>query len=303
MKRKFQYLFLLILLLTAYNLFSQEIEVNVTVNMDQLAFEARTQVSNMESDVKNYINNQKFTNIEWKGDKIPVDLTIFLSGGAGNRYSARLLIISRRYLDGPDEGQSVTCKLYDQKWSFEYGLGAYLKYNPNTYNSFTTLIDYYMNLVIGFDMDTYGELDGSSAFEMAKNLVLLGASYNAEGYQTYSSPGDFTRFNLVAELNNVRYNDFRKLMFSYYVDGLDQMSTNKQQALAAIDSVIFEMAAFKENKMTGPSVLLQAFFDAKAQEIGGLFNGYPKPQVFQQLKYLDPGNTSIYDEAMEGKIR
>src|SRR3989339_528987 len=265
MKRKFQYLFLLILLLTAYNLFSQEIEVNVTVNMDQLAFEARTQVSNMESDVKNYINNQKFTNIEWKGDKIPVDLTIFLSGGAGNRYSARLLIISRRYLDGPDEGQSVTCKLYDQKWSFEYGLGAYLKYNPNTYNSFTTLIDYYMNLVIGFDMDTYGELDGSSAFEMAKNLVLLGASYN--------------------------------------VDGLDQMSTNKQQALAAIDSVIFEMAAFKENKMTGPSVLLQAFFDAKAQEIGGLFNGYPKPQVFQQLKYLDPGNTSIYDEAMEGKIR
>jgi len=303
MQGKFQYLLLLISLLTAYNLFSQEIEVNVTVNMEQLPFEARTQVSNMESDIKSYINNQKFTNIEWKGLKIPVDMTIFLSGGAGNKYSARLLIISRRYLDGPDKGQSVSCKLYDQKWSFDYGLGAYLKYNPNTYNSFTTLIDYYMNLVIGYDMDTYGELDGSTAFEMAKNLVLLGASYTAEGYETYSSPGNFTRFNLVSELNNVRYNDFRKMVFSYYVDGLDRMESNKQQALASIDSVISEMAAFKENKMTGPSVMLQAFFDAKAQEIAGLLNGYPKPQVFQYLKYLDPSNSSIYDEAMEGKIR
>ncbi|TAL69310.1 MAG: DUF4835 family protein [Bacteroidetes bacterium] len=303
MRGKFQYILTIISLIILNKIYAQEIDVNVTVNMEQLPFEARTQVSNMESDVKNYINNQKFTKTDWKGDKIPVDLTIYLAGGTNNRFSARLLIISRRFLDGPDKGQSVNCKFYDQKWSFEYGLGAYLKYDPNTFNAFTTLIDFYMNLVIGFDMDTYGELDGSPAFETAKNLVLLGASYSAEGYQTYSNPGEFNRFNLASELNNVRFNDFRKLIFSYYVDGLDRMATNKQQAIAAVDSVITEMSVFKEQKMTGPSVLLQEFFDSKAQEIAGLFNGYQKKQVFQYLKYLDPTNSTIYDDAMDGKIK
>ncbi|MBI5325739.1 MAG: DUF4835 family protein [Ignavibacteriae bacterium] len=303
MKRITLCLFIIFLILNLENLLSQEIDATVTINMEQLPFEARTQVSNMESDLKNYINNQKFTKLDWKGDKIPVDLTIYLSGGTNNRYSARLLIISRRYLDGPDKGQSVNCKFYDQKWNFEYGLGAYLKYDPNTYNSFTTLIDYYMHLVIGYDMDTYGELDGSPSFEIAKNLVLLGASYNAEGYQTFSNPGEFTRFNLAAELNNVRYNDFRKMVFAYYVDGLDKMAIDKQQALASIDSIITEMSAFKEQKMTGPSVMLQAFFDAKAQEIAGLLNGYQKKQVFHYLKYLDPSNSTIYDDAAEGKIK
>ena len=303
MRLEIKYILPIIITICFSKIFAQEIEANVTVNMEQLTFEARSQVSNMENDVRNYINNQKFTKTEWKGDKIPVDLTIFLAGGANNRYSARLLIISRRYLDGSEKGQSVSCKLFDQKWSFEYGLGAYLKYDLNTFNSFTTLIDYYMNLVIGFDMDTYGELDGSPAFETAKNLVLLGASYNAEGYQTYSNPGEFTRFNLASELNNSRYNDLRKLIFSYYVDGLDRMATDKQQAVASVDSIITEMSVFKEQKMTGPSVLLQAFFDAKAQEIAGLLNGYPKKQVFQYLKYLDPSNSSVYDEAAEGKIK
>ncbi len=281
---------------------AQELDATVTVNMEQLPFEARTNVSSLESDLKNYINNQRFTNVDWQGSKIPVDITIYLSGGADNRYSGRLLVVSKRYLEGTDGGQSPEIKLYDTKWSFEYGLGAYLKYNPNTFNEFNTLIDYYMLLVIGFDMDTYGELEGSKAFEAAKNLVLLGSSYGADGYQTQSNIGDFTRFNLVSELTNFRYDDLRKLFFSYYVDGLDNMAKNKELALAKLDTIIAEMADYKQNKMTGPSVLLQAFFDTKAQEIASLFNGYPKQDVFNNLKYLDPSNSSLYDDAMNGKI-
>jgi hypothetical protein len=281
---------------------AQEIQATVTVNLEQLPFEARTNVSSLKSDLKNFINNQRFTNVDWQGNKIPVDITIYLSGGANNRYSGRILVISSRQLDGPDGGQSPEIKLYDTKWSFEYGLGAFLKYDPNTFNEFTSLIDYYMLLVIGFDMDTYGELDGSKAFNAAKNLVLLGASYGADGFQTQSNPGDFTKFNLVSDLTNFMYDDFRKLIFAYYIDGLDKMASNKDTALAKLDTIISEMADFKQNKMTGPSVLMQAFFDTKSREIATLFNGYTKQDVFRNLKYLDPANSSLYDDSMDGKL-
>ncbi|MFA6570495.1 MAG: DUF4835 family protein [Bacteroidota bacterium] len=292
---------LIIFIIFSPKIFSQEIEATVYVNVEQLPQEARTYVSSMQGDLTNYLNNQKFTNIDWKGKKIPVDVTIYLSGGSKGFYSAKLLIISRRYLDV--EGQSVTLKMFDEKWSFEYGLGANLTFNPNVFNAFTSLINYYMMLAIGFDLDTYGELDGSPAFDLAKNIIQLGASYGAEGYSTYTKTGEFTRYNLVSELTDPRYYLFRKLLFSYYVDGLDLIANDKDKGIAGVENVMLDMAAFKKDKMTGPSVLLQLFFDSKVTELSTLFNGYPKKEIFQALRYLDPTNSSAWNDAEEGKLR
>lgn len=284
--------------------FSQEIVANVSVVLDQLTFENRTSVAQMESDVKRYIDNQKFTPIEWEGDPIPVNLTIVLSGGSRNFYSARLLVISKRKLDGPEEvaGESVALKMLDGQWSFEYGLGANLTYNPMRFDAFTSLIDYYMLLVIGFDLDSYNELGGTDAFEQAKSIVQLGASSSADGYSTFSQPGEFTRYNLISELCDMRYYGLRKIIFSYYYDVLDEMSFDKEKAMKSLEFVIEDLADYKKNKMVGPSVLLQAFFDSKADEIAYTLQGHPNEEVFTNLKYVDPSNSILYDEARAGKL-
>jgi hypothetical protein len=285
--------------------YSQEIRATVSINMEQIPFESRTQLLTMENDITRYINSQKFTNIEWKGDPIPVDMVIYLSGGSNNKYSARLLVVSKRVLSGPKDfqGQAVNIKFYDDKWSFVFGAGANLSFNIMKYDDFTTLIDYYMSLVIGFDLDTYGELDGSPAYDQAKSLVLLGASNNGNGYTTNSSPGEFTRYNLVSDLTDIRYNTLRKLLFAYYVDGLDVMYTDRAKAKENIIRIIDEMADFKQKKMVGPSVLLQAFFDSKAQELCTMFNGFGSEKLYSNLMYLDPGNSTIYLQAKEGKYK
>jgi len=281
---------------------AQEVKAEININVEQLEFETRNNVSTMKRDLESYIDNTKFLDMDWEGDPINVNITIYLSGGANNRYSAKLFLASTRTLDGPGDRKSVNVKFYDDKWSFEYGLGANLTYNPLRFDEFTSLIDYYMLLVIGFDLDTYGELDGSPAFAAARKIVEMGANRMADGYSTNDSPGEFTRFNLVSELTNMRYDEFRRLVFSYYVDGLDLMAFDKTKAINNIKDFIYNLALFKKNTLVGSSNLLQLFFDSKAQEIATIFNGSDDEDVFKNLKYLDPSNTTLYEEAEEGKL-
>lgn len=301
MKKSLIHLFIIIFLITAQSAFSQELEANVTVNMEQLAPENRVDAMTLESDLKSYINNQRFTDYEWDGPPIPVDISIVLSGGYQNQYSARLFIASKRYIYGQEGGTSVTMRLIDNQWSFEYSRGAIPSYNPTRFNEFSSLIDFYMLLVIGYDMDTYGQLDGTPVYEIAKNICQIGATRQAPGYSTFSNPGEFTRYALVSELTDLRFQPLRKLIFEYYVDGLDLMIEDEELAFENLRYIIADMADFKKNTLVGPSVMLQAFFDAKAEELANLFKDRPdNASVYNNLIYLNPTNTQLYEEARDG---
>lgn len=281
---------------------AQEIEAHVSVNMEQIPQEFRISVNTIATDIEKYLNSQRFTSIEWEGPRIPVDISIALTGGSRNIYSAQLFIAAKRIIAGTDGGQSITLRLLDKTWNFEYNMGANHSYNPQRYDNFTTLLDFYMLLIIGFDLDTYNELDGTKIYEQAKLIATMAASYQADGWQTISQPGEFTRFNFINELTSFRYEELRKLIASYYVDGLDYMYENRESALTNLAYVIQEMADFKRNKIVEQSILFQAFFEAKSFELAETFKGYKKhPGVFQDLMYLDPTNTAIYQDAEQGK--
>lgn len=279
---------------------SQEIEANVTVNMEQLTQENRINVSSMESDLERYINNQRFTEIDWEGPKIPVEINIVLSGGNQNVYSARMFIASKRYIYGQEGGTSVVLKMVENKWAFEYQRGAMFSFNINRWDNFSSMIDLYMLLVIGYDMDTYEEAGGTRAFEIAKTIAQLAANQNISGFETFANPGEFTKISLLNELTDPRYVPFRKLVFEYYYDGLDMMAEDRELALKTADYLVQEMAIFKEEKLIGPSLMLQVFFDSKHLELATLFKDYEeKERVRNNLMYLDPTHTQIYNENLE----
>lgn len=276
-----------------------EIDAHVSVNMEMLTQEQQINVGSMQSDVESYLNSTQFTDIEWEGPAIPVDVAIFLTGGSNYRYSARVFISAKRYIYG-SEGATVTIKFIDEKWSFEYARNAMFSYDPNRFHEFSSLLDYYMLLIIGIDSDTYEDGSGYPIYEKAKNIVRLGNAENADGYQTYAQPGDFTRYNLVNELTDPTFDTFKTLMFEYYVDGLDQMAVNKEEALDVMAEIIGDMAEFKRKKLIRPSMLVSLWFATKFNELATIFKGYPSDQVFKDLIYLDPTNGSVYLEAQEG---
>ncbi|MER3329178.1 MAG: DUF4835 family protein, partial [Candidatus Kapaibacterium sp.] len=188
----------------------------------------------------------------------------------------------------------------ENEWSFEYAQGAYFNYDATRYNEFSSLIDFYMLIVIGFDLDTYQTKGGNIAFNTARRIAGVAASNDIPGFKTFIQPGEFTKYALISELTDLRFESLRVIFFEYYVDGLDMMSEDKEKALENLRKTITDLVDYKKNKLTGPSVLLQAFTDSKAFELGATFEGYKDQTVFKDLKYIDPSNTTLY-ERHEGK--
>ena len=300
-------LFLIIfsIFILSFRVYSQEIEPLVDVNMERLDFEQRRYVTNLKFDLENYLRTQRFTESDWDGPRIPVDISIYFTGSSNvsgkNMYSAQLIIISKRDVRGTEGGTSIALKFLEKNWIFEYSTGAALSFNPTRFNDFTSLIDYYMFLIIGYDKDTYGELDGSPMYEKSRQIVQLGSSLSKDGFDVQYAPGELTHYSLINEMADPRYEDFRRLIFSYFVDGIDVLPYDKEQGMKNLENTIAAMAEFKSKKLSGPSVFLQIFFEAKSQELAQLFKSYPNKEVLNNLVYLDPTNTMIYQNAFDGK--
>ncbi len=292
----------LIIVLFASNLQAQEIKANVIVNMDQLEQERRLDVQTMKQDLENYLNNQKFTEVEWEGDPVPVNIQIYLTGGYNYRYDAQVFITGQRLIYGQEGGSSTTLRIIEKNWSFEYSRGAVFSYNPNRFEALSSLLDFYMLIIIGFDMDTYQEIAGNKVYELASKIQQLGAAQNAPGYSTFDNPGDFTKNRLVGELLEVRFEPFRKLVTEYYMDGLDMMNENKTQAMTNLELTIKDMASFKRNNLFSQSALITAFFHAKSEEVLTIFKEWDSKLIWNDLMYLDPANSQKYEDAQKGKF-
>jgi Domain of unknown function (DUF4835) len=279
---------------------AQEIKPNVIVNFERLEFEARTDVSTLKDDLERYIRSQRFTDIDWEGDPIDVDILIHFISGSKNNYSARIAISSKRMLDG--DGTSINARFMENTLFFEYARGGSFSYNTNRYNSLNTLIDFYMLVVIGLDLDTYGEGGGGKVFNLARNVFNIGTNAGAEGYENRTGVAEFNKYNLISELTDIRLSEFRNLVFAYYYDCIDLMSSDEKTAKENLVKTLYDMNDFRRNKLTAQSVLLQLFFDTKAQEICSLLNGHDDQLVFSALMELDPSHTLFYEDARDGKF-
>jgi hypothetical protein len=278
---------------------AQELNPTVVVNMDALPFDQRVEVQSMANDVRGYLMNNRYTSEDWEGEKIPVDVTIYLMARNGNRYNARLAVVSKRLTNNTVGTGAALLRIFDQEWSFEWNMNPTLVYQPQRYEPFTSLLDFYMILAIGLDMDTYDDLAGDRVYRSAMMIAQNGSAAGLKAFSTQYQPGEFNRMALVTEITDIKYQGLRRLLFDYH-DAVDLYANDKKAGQAAVAQTINDIAEYKKNKIANRSLFLQVFFDAKNLELADIFAGYKGAQVWSDLRYLDPGNTQAY-EAARGK--
>ncbi|MBL7997387.1 MAG: DUF4835 family protein [Candidatus Kapabacteria bacterium] len=278
---------------------AQEFKPNVIVDINALPINQRDDIVTMQSDVLQYLNNQRYTGKDWEGEKIPIDVTVFIMSGnqQQRRYAGRLFFNSRVNLSGGIT--SPILKVLDQAWSFPYTLNQQLSYQTLRFDEYSTLLDFYNFIALGLDADCFEQLSGRAFYEQARELVLLGANRSASGYTTLvAEPGEFTRISLVTELLDPRFEEFRKLIFEYHADGMDKLAKNKDAARAGVTAIIKKMAEYKRNKVTQRSYFMQLFFDAKQSELAELFKGTNNTDMLDAMRVLDPANFSVFEQAV-----
>jgi hypothetical protein len=229
-----------------------------------------------------------------------VDITIYIRARNGNRVSARLAIVSKRLVNGQPGTGSGLLRIFDQEWSFDWSMTPTLVYQTLRYDDFASVVDFYMLMAIGLDMDTYEDVGGTPAYKIAQQIAQNGNARGVSQFSTMYQPGEFTRMSLVSEFMDIRYQGLRRLIYDYH-DAIDTYATDKAAGLTALEAVIHDIAEFKRNKLSNRSVMLQAFFEAKQNELAGLFRGNKNSPVWADLRYVDPGFTQQYEAARDGR--
>lgn len=288
-----KYLLIIILLLANIN-FAQEVTAKVTVNFESLSTEHREKLVNFASQLEDYINKNKWTDIKWEGPKIPISFQVyFRSGSPSNRYSAQVVISSQRPIY-QSEKSTLMLKLIDPNWEFVYEKNQVLLFNPNLFEPLTGFINYYVYMILGIDSDSYEEFGGTKFFNQALSIAYQGSSANFSGGWTQGE-GAFNRVDFASEYLNEKYQNFRKAFYDYHYNGLDLAFENRELPVKKLLNFIKVIEDLR-SKVFSRSMLLKVFFDTKYLEFCDILKDYSDKSVFDRLKKIDPGHISTYDE-------
>lgn len=286
-----------LILIGASVCYSQELNCRVDVNFENLPVNNRELLTDFDSVIESYMNTTRFTNDNWDGLKIDCSMSIFFLNAANEiDYTAQIVVVSQRPIYQSTKNSPMVT-INDGQWSFQYQKGQALYPNQTTFVPLSSFLDFYANIIIGFDWDTWEEFGGTKYFQRAQDIINLGAaSSNAQGWQSSSSA--YNRWGLVNDIFAEKYSRFRSSIFDYHY-GIDIYGKNKSQGQQKIASLINTLFEMWETEGGIKSVFVKTFFDAKFGEIIDYMKDYHDLSIFDKLKKIDPPHAARYEGVMQ----
>jgi hypothetical protein len=277
---------------------AQEIELTVEKpGMDALTPSQKDYLADFQSKVSAYVNEHRWTDVDFYGDKIPVTLNInFISGTDGGDFTAQVAFISQRriYEDGrPTQKSSLILRLMDTKWAFSYIKGQPFYHDEFQFNSITSFLDFYMYVVVGLDFDSMEYMMGTTYYQKAFQIYQRSQSSSSQS-EWQGTSNQYSRNNLISELMNGQFENFRSAMYWYYYEGIDFMATEKDEAKKSVAKAL-ELIADLLVRTNIRSIILNLWLESKASEFCTLLEGYPKrAQLMSIMLQADPQRVEQY---------
>jgi hypothetical protein len=275
---------------------AQEIDCNITIDVQNLTTEARENISDLEKKIEDYINTYRWTRDDFGGDKIKCSFDIFFQGSPSeNKYTAQVFIGSQRKIYKSEKSSGVI-RILDDKWEFSYTRNQPLYHNTFQYDPLVSFIDFYIYIILGCDYDTYKLFDGRAFYQQALDIASKARSGggSSSGWEAKSS-GTYNRVQFIEEITNQKYKVVREAFYNYHYKGLDLLSRNKAKAQENIFKAVESIGNF-QNKINERSILIKSFFDTKYLELCDVFLDYPDKSIYDKLSKTDPSHQKNYDE-------
>lgn len=287
----------LLLLLPLFPARGQEIELTTEVTMDILTPSQKDYLSEFEQKVLDYVNNHRWTDVEFYGDRIPVRMSInFMSGTDAGEFSAQVVVDAQRRIwkDGrPANETSLILRVMDAQWSFSYIKGQPITHDEYQYNEIASFFDFYMYLILGMDFDSYEPLAGSEYYQKALTIAQRSQTSRQAG-EWQGQTNQYSRMNIISELLNAQNEPFREALYWYYYEGLDFLQTETEFAQRAIHKAL-EKVADVLARSSRRSILLHMWLEAKSSEFCKLLEGYGKrDKIMNVMAQVDPARQQVY---------
>lgn len=253
------------------------VRAKVTTILDKLPDEFKPRMAEFDQKVEKYINNKTWIEEDYV---LPfkIGFQFFLEyrpTSTEDRYQCSLIA------SGPD------IQYYDKRAIFPFQQNEMIQ-ESGEYVPVRALIDFYVNLLIGNELDKYGALEGTKYFEKARAIL------QEAKFSQFVFGWDYREDDML-EIFSENYKKFRELK-DYYFYGLSVLNEEPAQARDYIKQALVRLEAVrKENK---DNLAAKQFVDAHYQEVLDIFKGSKDLTPFQILIRIDPEREKIYEEQM-----
>jgi hypothetical protein len=240
------------------------------------------------------MNRTTFSNGNWQFDKISCSMTILmLTATNDGTFTAQVVVTSVRPVYQSSKNLQML-KINDGTWQFTYQKGQGLVSNLGSFDPLTSFMDYYANIIIGFNEDSWNNLGGTPYFNKAYKICNLAST------SSYSSgwprSGLYSRQALVEDVLDNKFLPYRKAFYQFYY-GIDYYENKPQDINNAQTLILNAITTITGlgNQIDFSSPVLRTFFDANSGAIVSYLGTYPDKTIFKALKQIDPSHTSQYD--------
>jgi hypothetical protein len=276
---------------------AQEIDCDVTINMEKLTTEARENLSDFLPQVKEYINGNRWTPEGLGGEKIRCTINISFQGAPrDNHFVVQAFIGSQRPIFQLGQNTAML-RILDDKWEFDYIRNQPLIHNDLRFDPLLSFLDYYINIILGYDFESYKAGDGTKYFQKALEITNKARGYGGAGSGwDIGSQNTYTRGQFVDELLNSKFFDFREAVYKYHYKGLDLLAKDEARARKNMFAALEKIGKLKE-RINQNSFIIRTFFDTKYKEIAHNFTNDADKDIFAKLSRIDPSHKQDYDTA------
>ena len=289
-------LWMLVGVLLAPHASAREFQCTVTVNYRQLEGSGFEFLNDLVELTEDYINKNNWTNDRYElHELINCSMQIiFLDAYTQTTFRAQLVITSTRPIYGTT-AKTTIFQVNDNQWEFAFAQGTPLVFETERYNHLTSVLDYYVYLMLGYDYDTFSELGGEPHFQKAKRIQQLAVTANGAGWNGLD-PDSRTR--IVDQMTDPRFEDFREAYFTYHYYGLDHFTRNVDDARSSVLGVLETMSRLYDE--LARQYVFDIFFSTKYQEITSVFEESPiSSQAYSVLADVDPSHLTTYDQLVQ----
>ena len=293
---RFGRIFLILSLVASWTTLAGAQELNCTVRVDMSALSGTDQfahIPQLKPLIEEYLNNRAWTNDRYRSEeRIKCDLEITMLAGSTtgfDNFSAQLSVGVSRPIFGTMQTTNVA-QIADGNWRFAYEPNASLLYDPDRFNTLTSVLDFYAYVILGFDYDSFLPFVGTPHFERSREIVFLAP----QGGAGWTVGSENTRGTLVNQLLDPRLGPLRQAYFDYHYRCLDHFVQDPPLARkAAIEALTAIQAVIQE---VSNQYAIDLFLATKNQEIVGIFEDSSEASTaYGILLDIDPSRSSIYD--------
>ncbi len=284
---------------------AQEIQARLSVITSKVSTQVDKRIfQTLQSGLTNFLNSRKWTqDVFQPSEKIQCSFLITIEQDLGNNVFKGKMTVQAARPAFNTTYDSPLLNFMDDAITFKYQEFQPIEFNENKVQgndplvaNLTAVLAYYVNIILGFDYDSYSLRGGDIYFQKAWNIVSNAPdSRDISGWKSFE--GLRNRYWLAENMNNSRFALMHDVLYSYYRSGMDVFFENEEAGRSGIiNSLNFLNTINTENPN---SMIMQLFFQGKGNELMKVFSkasGEQKSRAKDLLTRLDITNSNLYKD-------